>query len=50
MKKIFLFLSITLFALTNSYAQTSDWPNRPVKIIVPFTAGGALDLTARELA
>lgn len=26
------------------------YPTHPVKIIVPFTAGGGVDLTARELA
>ncbi len=25
----------------------SDWPNRPIKIIVPSTSGGAADFTAR---
>jgi tripartite-type tricarboxylate transporter receptor subunit TctC len=31
-------------------ALAQDWPNRVVKIIVPFPAGGAADLIAREIA
>jgi tripartite-type tricarboxylate transporter receptor subunit TctC len=30
--------------------SASDWPSRPVKIIVPFAAGGATDLVARPWA
>lgn len=35
-----------------AYAQTAamDYPNRPVKIIVPFAAGGGTDLVARLLS
>ncbi len=28
-------------------AQAQDWPNRPVKVIVPFAAGGSTDVAAR---
>ena len=28
----------------------ADWPNRPVRIIVPFPAGGFVDFTARLIA
>jgi tripartite-type tricarboxylate transporter receptor subunit TctC len=28
-------------------AQTTDWPNRPVTVIVPFAAGGNTDIMAR---
>ena len=31
-------------------AQTTDYPNRPVRIIVPQTAGGAVDIVARAIA
>src|ERR1043166_2940085 len=32
------------------HAQGSDWPNRPVRIIVPFGAGGSGDTLARVVA
>ena len=31
-------------------AQTTDYPTRPVRIIVPQTAGGAVDIVARAIA
>jgi len=39
----FLLAALPLFAL----AQT--WPERPVTIVVPFTAGGPVDLVARNV-
>ncbi|MCZ2134094.1 MAG: tripartite tricarboxylate transporter substrate binding protein [Burkholderiales bacterium] len=37
------------FAAT-SIAQAQSWPARPIRFVVPFTAGGANDLMARSAA
>ena len=39
----------TLLAASQASAQT-DYPDRPITIVVPFTAGGATDLLARMAA
>ncbi|WP_459615677.1 Bug family tripartite tricarboxylate transporter substrate binding protein [Bordetella sp. 2513F-2] len=31
-------------------AQAADWPTKPVRVIVPFTPGGTVDLIGRTLA
>ena len=33
-----------------AYAQTPEWPARPVTIVVPFVAGGPSDIVARSIA
>jgi len=40
-------LAALFFAATAIVAQAQDYPNRPVKIIVPFAAGGPADVYAR---
>ena len=42
------FVVAFFFASTASHAQ--DWPNRPIRIIVGFGAGGGTDIAARIIA
>lgn len=57
MKRIFSFLiilSLVFLGACNQNTSTSksepDFPTKPIKIIVPFTAGGVSDTVARALA
>jgi len=46
-----LFASLLAFAATAvAPAQAQDWPQRPVKLLVPFAAGGNIDVMGRLAA
>lgn len=47
--KAAFFIGLCLMA-SLSGAAAADWPNRPVKIVVPFGAGGQSDIVARLFA
>jgi tripartite-type tricarboxylate transporter receptor subunit TctC len=42
------FLALTV--CWNSVTHAQEWPNKPVKVIVPFTAGGSTDRMGRVVA
>lgn len=43
-----LLLCLTTFIQFNAFGQ--PYPNKPIRLIVPYVAGGATDLLAREVA
>ena len=43
-------LFVLVFALLCSVAQAQEYPTKPVRMLVPFAPGGAVDTTARVLA
>jgi tripartite-type tricarboxylate transporter receptor subunit TctC len=47
-----LFLALlTILTSSGAFAQPAEkFPNRPVRVIVPYAPGGATDITARHLA
>lgn len=42
-------LTLVLLAFASGFAQAQAWPSKPIKIIVPFPAGGDLEPVARGL-
>ncbi len=52
LKKTFVTTAVLAAAWLSGHvaAQTTDFPNKPVRIVVPFPPGGATDITARVVA
>lgn len=49
MKKLMLMVSISLTTFWVSNALAQDYPNKPIKVLVGYAPGGAVDLVARTL-
>lgn len=49
MLRLLILAGAALAIFSSSGAQAQDWPNRPVRVIVPFGAGGSGDAIARTL-
>jgi tripartite-type tricarboxylate transporter receptor subunit TctC len=50
MRRTFLLLASMLLALPAAAQDASTFPSRPIRIIVPFPAGGPTDINARIIA
>jgi tripartite-type tricarboxylate transporter receptor subunit TctC len=48
MKRILLLCALLSFGIAS--ASADSYPIRPIRLIVPFAAGGAVDIVARVLA
>lgn len=49
MRRIFLVVLLTGLSLVTSGVFAQSWPQRPVRVIVPFPPGGGTDMVARIL-
>ncbi|MDO8694219.1 MAG: tripartite tricarboxylate transporter substrate binding protein [Sheuella sp.] len=43
-------LTVALCATNHSVAQSSDYPNKPIRLVIGFTPGGSTDTVGRQLA
>src|SRR3990170_1382735 len=53
MKRLWRLLPVVLLATLGVHAGTAlaqSYPSRPIRIVVPFVAGGGLDITARLIS
>lgn len=42
-------LAAFCLALPSAFAQTADYPNRPIKLVLPFAAGQSIDVVLRAI-
>ena len=50
MKKLALGLAVVLAAGVSAFASAQAYPNKPIRILVPFAPGGSTDIVARIMA
>jgi tripartite-type tricarboxylate transporter receptor subunit TctC len=46
----FMLTALPLLTAKSSFAQSQSWPTRPIRVVVPFPAGGSTDVAARLIA
>ena len=49
MRTLFCWATLTLAVAVHAQTTATPWPNKPVRVIVAFTAGGTTDLLARNV-
>jgi tripartite-type tricarboxylate transporter receptor subunit TctC len=50
MTRVTLFVAVLAAAIVSSGAAQAEWPDRPIKMVVPFSAGSSSDTIARIVA
>src|SRR6204780_4704576 len=50
MRGVALALLLFLFTAWSAAAQTGNWPERPIRLVVPFPPGSSSDIVARIVA
>ena len=49
-RRVLLGALLPVLPLVTASAWADTWPSKPIKLIVPFPAGGPTDITMRQLA
>jgi tripartite-type tricarboxylate transporter receptor subunit TctC len=48
--RLILLIAALATLFSHAHAQTTRWPDRPVRLVVPFAPGGGTDILARQIA